>query len=61
MLRLILQRSIALIPLLLAVALGSFLLVRLAPGDFLAEMSLNPQVSQETLIRLREQYALDQP
>ena len=61
MLKLILQRSIALIPLILAVALGSFLLVRLAPGDFLAEMSLNPQVSQETLIRLREQYALDQP
>ena len=46
---------------LLAVALGSFFLVRLAPGDFLAEMSLNPQVSPETLARLREQYALDQP
>jgi peptide/nickel transport system permease protein len=51
----------ALIPLLLAVALGSFLLVRLAPGDFLAEMSLNPQISAETLARLRAQYALDQP
>jgi peptide/nickel transport system permease protein len=57
----ILQRSMALIPLLLAVALGSFLLVRLAPGDFLAEMSLNPQISAETLARLRAQYALDQP
>ncbi|MGE0885447.1 MAG: ABC transporter permease [Blastocatellales bacterium] len=61
MLRLILQRLIALVPLLLAVALGSFLLVHLAPGDFLAEMSLNPQISDETLARLREQYALDQP
>ncbi|MCI0336989.1 MAG: ABC transporter permease [Acidobacteria bacterium] len=61
MLKLILQRSMSLIPLLFAVALGSFLLVRLAPGDFLAEMSLNPQISEETLVRLREQYALDQP
>ncbi|MDX2041606.1 MAG: ABC transporter permease [Acidobacteriota bacterium] len=61
MLKLIRQRFISLLPLLLAVALGSFLLVRLAPGDFLTEMSLNPQVSAETLARLREQYALDQP
>lgn len=61
MLKLILRRLLALLPLLLAVALGSFLLVRLAPGDFLAEMSLNPQVSEETLARLREQYAIDRP
>ncbi|MEK7833027.1 MAG: ABC transporter permease, partial [Acidobacteriota bacterium] len=61
MLKLILQRFLALIPLLLTVALGSFLLVRIAPGDFLTEMSLNPQVSAETLRYLREQYALDQP
>src|SRR5262245_4371848 len=61
MLRLLLLRSIALIPLLLAVPLGSLLLVGLAPGDFLAEQSHNPQVSQVTLIRVREQYALDQP
>lgn len=59
--KLILTRLMALIPLLLAVALGAFLLVRLAPGDFFAEMSLNPQVSEATLTRLRAQYALDRP
>ena len=61
MLRLILRRSLALIPLLLAVAMGSFLLVRSAPGDFLSELSLNPQISAELLAELRERYALDRP
>lgn len=46
--------------LLFAVAQGSFLLVHLAPGDFFAELGMNPQVSAETIARLREQYALDQ-
>lgn len=61
MLKLILQRVMALVLLLLAVALGSFLLVQIAPGDFLTELSLNPQVSAATLSHLRERYALDQP
>lgn len=61
MFKLILQRILALVLLLLTVSSGSFLLVQIAPGDFLTEMSLNPQVSSETLDHLREQYALDQP
>jgi peptide/nickel transport system permease protein len=59
--KLILHRIAVLVPLLLAVALSAFLLVRLAPGDFVAELSLNPQVSAQTLERLREQYGLNQP
>lgn len=55
------QRVLALVLLLLAVALGAFWLVQIAPGDFLTEMSLNPQISSETLNHLRQQYALDQP
>jgi peptide/nickel transport system permease protein len=45
----------------LAVALCSFFLVRLAPGDFFSELSANPQISEETISALREQYGLDRP
>jgi peptide/nickel transport system permease protein len=38
-----------------------FLLLHLAPGEFLAEMRLNPQISAETIAALRAQYGLDQP
>lgn len=61
MFKLILKRIAVLVPLLLAVALSAFLLVRLAPGDFVAELSLNPQVSAQTIERLRAQYGLGQP
>jgi len=61
MLRLVIRRVLFLIPLLLAVALCSFFLVRLAPGDFFSELSANPQISEETISALRERYAPDQP
>jgi peptide/nickel transport system permease protein len=47
--------------LLLGVSLLSFLFTELAPGDYLAEMRLNPQISPETLAGLRSQYGLDRP
>src|SRR5919109_3206020 len=47
--------------LLFGVSLLSFLFTELAPGDYLAEMRLNPQISPETLAGLRSQYGLDQP
>jgi peptide/nickel transport system permease protein len=37
-----------------------FLLFDMAPGDYLSEMRLNPQVSVETVGALRAQYGLDQ-
>lgn len=47
--------------LLVGVSLLSFLFTELAPGDYLAEMRLNPQISPQTLAGLRSQYGLDQP
>ncbi|MCI0351792.1 MAG: ABC transporter permease, partial [Acidobacteriales bacterium] len=47
--------------LLVGVSLLSFLFAELAPGDYLAEMRLNPQISPQTLAGLRAQYGLDQP
>ena len=42
------------------VSLLSFIFLELAPGDFFDEMRLNPQISQETVARLRAQYGMDQ-
>ncbi len=47
--------------LLLAVSFLSFLFLELAPGDFFQEMRLNPQISPNTVARLRAQYGMDQP
>ena len=59
--RYIVKRLIqALITLLLATAF-SFLVVQLAPGDFLTPYRQNPDISPETLAALEQQYRLDQP
>lgn len=46
--------------LLLASAL-SFLIIQLAPGDFLDSFRQDPRISAETLKAFREQFGLDQP
>jgi peptide/nickel transport system permease protein len=57
----LLRRLLALIPLLLGVTLVAFLLIYLAPGDFLSQMAENPQVSAETIAVMRHKFGLDQP
>ena len=47
--------------LLLGVSLLSFAFLELAPGDFFEEMRLNPQISSDTVARLRAQYGIDRP
>ena len=47
--------------LLLGVSLLSFAFLELAPGDFFQEMRLNPQISADTVARLRAQYGIDRP
>lgn len=47
--------------LLIAISALAFTLSQLAPGSFLDEMKLNPQISAQTLAGLRAQYGLDQP
>jgi len=46
--------------LLFGVSVLMFLLLQAAPGDFLSEIRLNPQISAETVAGLRTQYGLDQ-
>lgn len=61
MLGMITRRVLAMVPLLVAVALLTFLLAHFSQGDFLSELSANPQVSPETIELMRRQYGLDQP
>src|SRR4051794_13891053 len=44
---------------LLGVSLLSFGLLEVAPGDYFQEMRLNPQISPDTIARLRQHYDMD--
>jgi peptide/nickel transport system permease protein len=47
--------------LIIGVSILAFLFSTLAPGNYLDEMRLNPQIAPETLVALRAQYQLDRP
>jgi peptide/nickel transport system permease protein len=60
-LRHILRRLLQMVPMLLGITLVSFVIIQLSPGDFLAEMRLNPIVSPATVEQMRRNFGLDQP
>ncbi len=55
------RRLLHSVAVLLGVSMLSFVFVALAPGDFLEEMRLNPQISPQTMAALRTQYGMDRP
>ena len=57
----ILRRLLQIPPLLLGISAMTFLLLQLAPGDFLNQMAENPAVSQATIEAMRHRFGLDQP
>jgi peptide/nickel transport system permease protein len=57
----IFKRLLHMIPLLLGVSLLTFLLMSLAPGDYFTTLSQNPQISPDTIARLKSQFHLDKP
>ncbi len=59
--KLLLSRVLNAGAVLVLVALLTFLLVGRAPGDYVNELAANPQISQETLAKLRLFYGLDRP
>ena len=61
LLRYIIKRLIQMIPLLIIVSLLCFFIIRLAPIDPLAELRLNPSISQETLEKEVKRLNLDKP
>ncbi len=61
MLLYILRRLIHAVPTIIGVTFISFLIIKLAPGDYLDQLKMNPQISPETIERLRKLYGLDEP
>lgn len=57
----ILKRVISSIPILFIVSLVSFFLIRLSPVDPLAQLKLNPAISQETIESETKRLGLDKP
>ncbi len=57
----IFKRILQTIPLLIIVSLISFFIIRLSPVDPLAELRLNPSISQETLAKEKLRLGLDKP
>lgn len=57
----IFKRILQVIPLLILVSLISFFIIRLSPVDPLAELRLNPSISQETLNKEMKRLKLDKP
>jgi len=60
-LKYILKRILQTIPLLILVSIISFFIIRLSPVDPLAELRLNPSISQETLEKEKIRLGLDKP
>jgi peptide/nickel transport system permease protein len=61
MIRFLAQRLARGVFVLFGVSALAFMLIDLAPGEYLQEMRLNPQIARETVAALRVEYGLDQP
>lgn len=61
MIAFILRRLLTLIPLLLGVTLLVFLLMSLAPGDFLTPIKMQRDIPAELIAELERKFGLDQP
>jgi len=61
MLQYIFKRLLHMIPLLLGVSLLTFLLMAMSPGNYFTSLQQNPQISPDTIARLKAQFHLDRP
>ncbi len=61
MTRALLLRLSHMVVVLFGIVLLSFVMMDFAPGDFLTQMALNPQISPQTIAALRQQYGLGLP
>ncbi|MDM7324134.1 MAG: ABC transporter permease [Thermus sp.] len=57
----ILRRILYLVPTFFGATFLAFLVIQLAPGDYLTQLELDPKVTPETIARLRSQFGLDRP
>ncbi len=48
------------VPIVVGMTFVSFLIIKLAPGDYFTQLELNPSISKETIEELKRLYGLDQ-
>ncbi|HLF18583.1 MAG TPA: ABC transporter permease [Candidatus Omnitrophota bacterium] len=61
MLKFIFKRVFVAIPMLLVIALMTFVLMQVTPGNFLDTIRLDPQISEDTIRHYERLYQLDKP
>ncbi|HOJ30482.1 MAG TPA: ABC transporter permease [bacterium] len=59
--KLILKRLLQLIPMLIGMSFVSFIIIQSSPGDYFAQMKMNPEISPETIEMMRTSFGLDRP
>jgi|SRR5262245_4177163 len=57
----VLRRLLQVIPLLLGISFVTFVLLQLAPGDYINTVAENPMISAERLDAMRREFGLDRP
>ncbi|MFH1202673.1 MAG: ABC transporter permease [Candidatus Omnitrophota bacterium] len=57
----IIRRIIIAVPLLLVMSFVTFLFIHLAPGNYFDSLRLNPQISEETILKYQAAFHLDKP
>jgi peptide/nickel transport system permease protein len=55
------KRFLQVLPLLFGISALTFILLQLAPGDFLNQMAENPNISAATIDAMRRRFGLDRP
>ena len=57
----LIKRLLHMIPVLVGVSMLTFFLMSLTPGGYLSHLQSNPQISPETVERLKAKFHLDKP
>jgi peptide/nickel transport system permease protein len=61
MTRYLIRRILQAIPTFLGITIVTFVIIKLAPGDPVMQMTFNPRIKAETRAKIRHQLGLDQP
>ena len=60
MFKYVLKRLLQMFPIVIGMTFVSFVIVKMAPGDYFTQLELNPSISKETIEELKRLYGLDQ-
>ncbi|RKQ63423.1 peptide/nickel transport system permease protein [Thermovibrio guaymasensis] len=60
MFKYLLKRFFQMVPIVISMTFVSFVIVKLAPGNYFTQLELNPSISKETIEELKKLYGLDQ-